>query len=89
MDGAPWPLCFAFLARQKSETDQAEALSLLDMAHPIEPSPIVKGEDARRLLQSLDDRCSNEEAERRMAWAKKALAEMTRPKKGSSGSNAP
>lgn len=55
------------------------------MAHPIEPTPTLRGEDAQRLIASLDDRCSNQEAERRMAWAKNTLAQMTRPKKGSSG----
>jgi len=79
----------AFLARQKSETSQALVLILWGMAQPIEPTPVLTGEDARRLVQSLDNRCSNAEAERRMAWAKKVLADMTRPKRGSSGSDAP
>jgi hypothetical protein len=58
------------------------------MAHPIEPTPTLRGEDAQRLIKSLDNRCSNEEAERRMAWAKTAWAELTRPKKDSSGKGA-
>jgi hypothetical protein len=58
------------------------------MARPIEATPVLRGEDARRLVESLDNRCSNAEAERRMAWAQKALAEMTRPKRSSSGSGA-
>jgi len=61
----------------------------LGVASPIEPTPVLRGEDAQRLLESLDDRCSNTEAERRMAWAKQALAQMTRPRKGSRGSGAP
>lgn len=53
---------------------------LTGMASPIEATTTLRGEDARRLIESLENRCSNEEAERRMAWAKKAMAEMMRPK---------
>jgi len=84
----PWAFLLAVLARQKFKTKSPFAVSLVNMARPIEPTPVLRGEDAQRLVQSLDNRCSNAEAERRMAWAKKASAEMTRPKKGSSGSDA-
>ncbi len=60
-----------------SDGDRAR---LTGMASPIEATPTLRGEDARRLIESLENRCSNEEAERRMAWAKKVMAEMTRPK---------
>lgn len=58
------------------------------MASPIEATPTLRGEDARRLIESLENRCSNEEAERRMAWAKKAMAEMMRPKKTKANADA-
>lgn len=58
------------------------------MAHPIEATPILRGEDARRLAESLSNRCSTQEAERRVAWAKAAWAQMTNPKKDANGSSA-
>jgi hypothetical protein len=35
------------------------------MARPIEPTPILEGEDAERLLRDLENVCSPEEARRR------------------------
>lgn len=44
--------------------------------HDPRPGAPLRGEDARRLVESLDNRCSPEEAARRIAWAKVASAEM-------------
>lgn len=44
------------------------------------PGAPLRGEDARRLVESLENRCSPEEAARRIAWAKVASAEMSRSK---------
>ena len=48
------------------------------MASPIEATPVLRGDDAQRLIDSLGDMCSPEEAKRRIAWSKDALAEMAR-----------
>ena len=50
------------------------------MARPIEPTPTLSGDDADRLLADMEKRCSVDEARRRVAAAKIALAEMMRPK---------
>jgi hypothetical protein len=50
------------------------------MARPIEPTPTLKGKDAKRLLRDLADVCSPEEARRRQDTARSALDELTRPK---------
>ena len=50
------------------------------MARPIEPTPILEGEDAERLLRDLENVCSPEEARRRIEWARAKRAEMMRPK---------
>lgn len=47
--------------------------------HDPRPGAPLRGEDARRLVESLDNRCSPEEAARRIAWAKVASAEMMKP----------
>jgi hypothetical protein len=49
------------------------------MARPIEATPTLKGEDAERLLQDLDRVCPPEEAERRVAAARKLLAKVVVP----------
>jgi len=46
------------------------------MARPIEPTPVVEGEHAERLLEQLEDVCSPEEAARRIAAARKLLAKV-------------
>lgn len=48
------------------------------MARPIEATPTLYGEDAERLIASLADRCSSEEAQRRQKAATRYLANMTR-----------
>jgi hypothetical protein len=50
------------------------------MANPIEATPTLKGEDARRLLEDLQEVCSCEEKARRIARARAARAETMRPK---------
>jgi hypothetical protein len=50
------------------------------MARPIEPTPVLKGEDAERLRRDLANVCSPDEARRRTEYARQQLAEMTRPK---------
>lgn len=50
------------------------------MAKPIQPTPTLRGEDAERLLRDLVDACTPAEAERRIAYARRQLAEMTRAK---------
>lgn len=49
------------------------------MARPIEPPPVLEGEDAERLLQQLEHVCAPEEAERRVAAARKLLAKLLVP----------
>ena len=49
---------------------------------PILSTPPLDGEDAERLLADLENNCSPEEAERRIAKARSNLAEMMRPKEG-------
>ncbi len=43
------------------------------MAKPIEPTPVLQGEDAERLLRDLEKVCSPEEAERRIDKAEAFL----------------
>ena len=43
------------------------------VAKPIEPTPVLKGEDAERLLRDLEKVCSPEEAERRIGKAEAFL----------------
>lgn len=47
------------------------------MASPIEATPTLYGEDAQRLIDSLGERCTHEEAQRRVAMATRVLTEMT------------
>jgi hypothetical protein len=47
--------------------------------HDPRPGAPLRGEDARRLVESLANRCSPEEAARRVAWAKRAGVEMMLP----------
>lgn len=49
------------------------------MARPIEPTPVLEGEDAERLLEELEHVCAPEEAERRVAAARKLLAKVVLP----------
>jgi hypothetical protein len=46
------------------------------MARPIEPTPVLEGEDAERLLAELERVCTPDEAERRVAAARKLLAKV-------------
>lgn len=55
-------------------------INLQEMARPIQSTPELSGEDARRLLESLERTCSLEEAERRRNRAKNAWDLLTRPK---------
>ena len=50
------------------------------MARPIQPTPVLEGEDAERLLEELERVCSPEEAECRVAAARKLLAKVVVPK---------
>lgn len=50
------------------------------MSRPIERTPVVEGEDAERLLASLETGASEEEMAKRIAKAKELRAEMMRPK---------
>lgn len=50
------------------------------MARPIEPTPVLEGEDAERLLRDLERTCTPEEAKRRVEKARGFLAEIMRPK---------
>lgn len=50
------------------------------MARPIQATPTLRGEDAKRLLRDLEDVCSPEEAQRRIEYGRKLRAEMMRPK---------
>lgn len=51
------------------------------MARPIEATPTLYGEDARRLLDELSNHCSREETERRQKRAKALLAQLNRPRR--------
>jgi hypothetical protein len=53
---------------------------LAGMARPIEPTPTLEGEDAERLLESLEHTASPEEIARRRERARAFVAEVTRPK---------
>jgi hypothetical protein len=50
------------------------------MARPIEPTPPVTGEDAERLLEQLEKVPPPEELARRIAEARKFVADVTSPK---------
>jgi len=50
------------------------------MARPILASPTLNEEDSEALLRSLERHCSDEEFDRRVAAAKRRIAEMMRPK---------
>lgn len=49
------------------------------MARPIEPTPVLEGEDAERLLRDLENTCTPEEARRRVAKARELLAKVMVP----------
>ena len=49
------------------------------MARPIEPTPVLEGEDAERLLRDLENTCSPEEARRRVQKARELLAKVMVP----------
>jgi len=50
------------------------------MARPIEPTPILIGKDADRLLSDMDDVCPPAEAKSRIDEARRIRAEMMSPK---------
>jgi hypothetical protein len=50
------------------------------MARPIEPTPVLRGEDAEKLAASIADVASRPEIERRVAGARSFLAEISTPK---------
>lgn len=50
------------------------------MARPIEPTPTLDGEDADRLLESLDKHASPAEMKERQRRAKEYLEEIRKPK---------
>jgi hypothetical protein len=56
-------------------------VSYLDMvmARPIEPTPVLEGEDAERLLRDLERTCTPEEAKRRVQKARDLLAKVMVP----------
>ncbi len=43
------------------------------MSKPIQPTPTLHGEDARRVLEDLKNHCSPEEAKRRSRNARRGL----------------
>ena len=49
------------------------------MARPIEATPVLQGEDAEKLLEELEHVCAPEEAERRVAAARRLLAKVVVP----------
>lgn len=53
-----------------------------DMARPIEPTPALRGEDAKRLLREVEQVCSPDEIKRRIERAKQMRASMMLPKNG-------
>lgn len=55
------------------------------MARPIEPTPVLEGAAAERLLTQLERICTPTEAQKRMDWAREARAEMMRPKSATLG----
>lgn len=50
------------------------------MARPIEPTPTLHGEDAKRVLKSLESTASPEEIVRRRARVLEFVTSATRPK---------
>jgi hypothetical protein len=44
------------------------------MARPIEPTPVLTGDAADKLLQELDNVCDQSETKRRIDWARALLA---------------
>jgi hypothetical protein len=55
------------------------------MARPIEPTPVLTGNDAKHLQRELANVCTPEDARARIAHAQKCLVELTRPKFTSGG----
>ncbi len=53
---------------------------LFVMARPIEPTPTLQGEDAERVLKSLESTAPPEEIARRRAQVREFVASVTRPK---------
>ena len=53
---------------------------LFAMARPIEPTPTLEGQDAERVLKSLESTAPPEEIARRRAQAREFVASVTRPK---------
>ncbi len=49
------------------------------MARPIEPTPVLDGEDAERLLRELETTCTPDEAKRRVQKARELLAKVMVP----------
>ena len=49
------------------------------MACPIEPTPVLEGEDAERLLRDLERTCSPDEAKLRVQKARDLLAKVMIP----------
>ena len=49
------------------------------MARPIEATPVLEGEDAEKLLAGIENVCPPDEAERRVAAARKLLAKVMVP----------
>lgn len=51
------------------------------MAKPIEPTPVLKGDDAKRLLLSLERHATRDEIDRRRVAARTFLGLVTKPKR--------
>lgn len=49
------------------------------MVRPIEPTPVLHGEDAKAVLRSLRNVCSPEEIRHRREAARRTAETMTRP----------
>jgi hypothetical protein len=58
------------------------------MARRIEATPVLRGDDAERLLADLERTVSPKEVARRVAAAERFLAGVTRPKKANGRKNA-
>jgi hypothetical protein len=50
------------------------------MARPIEPTPVLRGQDATRLIASLDKFASEAEMDRRRELGRQWMSLVTKPK---------
>jgi hypothetical protein len=55
------------------------------MARPIEPTPVLEGPDAEKLLRDLANVCTPSEAQRRIESARREREKMMQPKYDAGG----